>query len=600
MTIINRRTVLKSAFLAGALTSIHLGTTSPARAASDEAFEIARQQWRSYLIGANLDTTDPVMASKLDAVAATARSAMAGFVSAGPRIGLWSDLPLSARQTNADSARVSTTARRLRSIALAWAAGCLGTDADRALHIVSGGVAWLVSDVFSPSGVRFGNWFDWDVNLPQLLNDTLVLTYGALDPALVQSVVAAERHFTPSIPQTGTQAAAANRVLFCDCFSGRAILSGNVEEAVSATANLVPVLAYAQPYGGPVGLIDGDKDEAAFFSNDGFYPDGSFIQHGQFPYVGGYGASFLSSITAISARTTGTSWSPDVSIVEKWITDSFEPWLWRGLVMDTVRGRQLATVAGGQSTGVAFIGGMLNLLPSVSAGSRAYLETVIKAELGYRGAQPTEGLGLRESAAALSILRNPGTRARSAPAFTRVFGPMDRVLHRRPEWAVAFAMHSLRMADYETGSNENLRGWYTSDAATYLYTSDREQYDDGYWCTVDPYHLPGTTVDSVPLAATAVPWRAEYHNPSLFAGGLTAGTWGSAAIDLKAKAPSSMHGRFSRFLFDDFYLCLGAGISVAADRRAETTVENRRVPPPQVGLWLLTDCRGLRQVRAAP
>ncbi|WP_159700741.1 polysaccharide lyase family 8 super-sandwich domain-containing protein [Arthrobacter sp. 18067] len=591
---VNRRTVLKSTFLAGALASIHFSTLSPARAATAEAFAASRQQWVHYLVGENLDRADPVIAAKLDAMAVAARSAMAGYVTTPTRTGLWADLPLSARQTNADSARVSTTARRLRSIALAWAAGSLGPDAGAALQMVADGVAWLTRDVFSTSGVRFGNWYDWDVSLPQALNDTLVLTYPAIDPALVQTVVAAERLFTPSIPQAGTQAAAANRVLYCDSFCGRAILAGDAAELASAKDNLAPVLANAKPYGGPVGLVNGDKDEAAFFSNDGFYPDGSFIQHGQFPYVGGYGASLLSSITAIAARTTGTSWSPDISIVQGWFKGSFEPWLWRGLVMDTVRGRQLATVAGDQSTGVAFIGGMLNLLPSVSSESRRYLETVIKAELGYRGTQPTEGLGLRESAAALAIIRNAAITARPAPEFTHVFGPMDRVLHRRAEWSVAYAMHSLRMADYETGNNENLRGWYTSDAATYLYTSDREQYDDGYWCTVDPYRLPGTTVDPVPRAATPVPWRAEYHNPSLYAGGLSAGTWGSAAIDLKAKAPSSMHGRFSRFFFDDFYLCLGAGISVASGRSAETTVENRRVTATSSGPLVIDGLPGPR------
>ncbi|MBT8162419.1 MULTISPECIES: polysaccharide lyase 8 family protein [Arthrobacter] len=584
LTALSRRSILRGALLGGALAAFPFGLLPKGKAASlPDSFGVGRQQWLEHLLGKDLNTSDPSITSQLASIGSAARSAMNTYVTSASRTGLWSDLSLAARATNADSARVTTTARRLRSIALAWAAGALGPDADRGLATVADGLAWLSRDVFSTGGVRYGNWYDWDVSAPQALNDALVLTFGAIPASTRTALLDAERHFTPVIPQTGTTAAAANRVLFCDSFCGRGLLGENADELTAARDGLAPVLTYAQPYGGPVGLVDGNKDEAAFFSNDGFYPDGSFIQHGQFPYIGGYGASYLTSITAIAARTSGMSWCPDLGIVHGWIHSSFEPWLWRGLVMDTVRGRQLATVAGDQGTGLSFINGMLDLLPSASDAERSRLKSLIKAELPWRGTQPTAGLGLPETALALEILGDPTVVARSPLNGTWVFGPMDRVLHRRDDWAVAFAMNSLRMADYENGSNENLRGWYTSDAATFLYTGDLDQFDDAYWCTVNAYRIPGTTVDTVARDATATPWRAEYHNPSLMAGGLSAQTWGVATIDLTAKAPSTLHGRFSRFFFDDCYVCAGAGISVSSGRSAETIVENRRVTATSSG-----------------
>lgn len=583
--LLSRRHVLQGALIAGAFAVLPFGAPTTAFAVDADPFAVARQRWVESLIGSStLDRTNSAVASRLAAIATTARGLLTTYVTTVGRTGLWANQPLQPRVTNADSQRLTNTVRNLRSIALARTAGVLtAAESDRALQILTDGLTWLNSDVYATTVDRYGNWYDWDIATPQALNDTLVLVYADLPAALRDSLLAASRAISPTIPTTGTQAAAANLVLICDAFNGRGILSADSATLIASRDALASTLKYAEPFGGPVGLVDGNADEAAFFSNDGFYPDGSFIQHGQFPYVGGYGASFLSSITAIGARTGGTDWCPDLGIVVDWMRQAFEPWLWRGLVMDTVRGRGLDQVAGDQGTGTGFISGMIALIAGTSGAARDHLRATVKEELGWRGADPTAGLGLPQTGAAVDILNDASLAPRGPLQGTWVFGPMDRVLHRRTDWAVAVAMNSLRMADYETGGNQNLRGWYQSDAATYLYTADQDQYDDAFWCTVDSARLPGTTVDTVTRQAEAVAWRAEYHNPSYWAGGVTAGTWGAATIDLTAKAPSTLHARQSRFFFDDCYVAIGSAISVAVGRTAETIIENRRVTATSSG-----------------
>lgn len=576
---LTRRQLLQGALVAGAFAALPFGAPSTAFAADADPFEVARKRWMEVLIGSStLDRTNPAVANRLTGIASSARTLMSSYVTTAERTGLWANQLLQPRVTNADSQRLTNTVRNLRSIALAKAAGVLTpTEAERAVWILTDGLTWLRQDIYSTTVNRYGNWYDWDVATPQALNDTLVLAYGDLAPGLRESLLAASRAISPAIPTTGTQAAAANLVLICDAFNGRGILGNDVNEVIAARDALASTLKYAEPFGGPVGLVDGNANEAAFFSNDGFYRDGSFIQHGQFPYVGGYGTSFLASIMAIGARAGGTDWCPDLGIVVDWMQQAFEPWLWRGLVMDTVRGRSLDAVAGDQGSGTGFISGMIALIAATSGPARDRLRSTVKEELSWRGADPTAGLGLPQTGVAVDILKDSSIARRGPLTGTWVFGPMDRVLHRRADWAVAFAMHSLRMADYETGGNQNLKGWYQADAATYLYTADREQYAGAYWCTVDSYRLPGTTVDTVPHEAKAVAWRAEYHNPSFWAGGVSAGSWGAATIDLTAKAPSTLRARQSRFFFDDCYVAVGSGISVDAGRVAETIVENRRV-----------------------
>ncbi|WP_162515467.1 polysaccharide lyase family 8 super-sandwich domain-containing protein [Aeromonas sobria] len=43
-------------------------------------------------------------------------------------------------------------------------------------------------------------------------------------------------------------------------------------------------------------------------------------------------------------------------------------------------------------------------------------------------------------------------------------------------------------------NDENRKGWFTGDGATYIYNTDLSQYTD-YWPLINPYHIAGTTVD---------------------------------------------------------------------------------------------------------
>ncbi|PZF86247.1 polysaccharide lyase family 8 super-sandwich domain-containing protein [Jiangella anatolica] len=550
---------------------------APAITADPAAFAAARERWRRFYIPADLDVDDPLVAAPAQQLATTARTHLAGIDRAEPRLGVFTDAPFTSRATYQDSQRVSYSTRRLREMALAWAAGVLGADADAVLAAIQEALDFLTSDVWSTSGVRFGDWYDWDIAIPRTIHDTVVLTYDALTPGTAAAVVAGSKHFTPAIPTSGTFAAAGNRVWFCDCFVGRGLLGEDEDDVVAGRDGLLPVLAWADPDPRPPGLIDPQTENAAFFSHDGFYPDGSFVQHGQFPYIGLYGTSYLGSIPAITARTAGTEWQPDTGILWEWVWSAYEPWLFRSRVPDTVRGRQVDRPLGGRETGTSFLAGFIDLLASADATNRARLASLIKAELPYRGQPATAGLTLAQASIASAILADPGIAPRPPLTGTWVYGVMDRVLHRRADWIAVLAMHSWRMANAEKGLVENKRGWYQSDAAVMLYTSDIVQYDDAYWATIDSYRIPGVTIDTVARDPYPGGWANEYHNPSYWAGGVTAGDWGAAAIDLAGEPPSTMHGRFSRFFFEHGYVLLGAGITVGAGRTAETTVENRRV-----------------------
>jgi hyaluronate lyase len=84
------------------------------------------------------------------------------------------------------------------------------------------------------------------------------------------------------------------------------------------------------------------------------------------------------------------------------------------------------------------------------------------------------------------------------------FPAMDRVVAIRSNFTFAISMSSSRIANYESINNGNLHGWFTGDGMTYLYLGNLEtQFSGDFWPTVDPYHLPGTTVETTSRANAA-------------------------------------------------------------------------------------------------
>ena len=90
-------------------------------------------------------------------------------------------------------------------------------------------------------------------------------------------------------------------------------------------------------------------------------------------------------------------------------------------------------------------------------------------------------------------------------------------------------MYSNRIANFEYGNTENSHAWHTADGMVYLYNNDLNQFGEGYWTTVDPYRLPGTTVDTVSLPDGA---KSSSKSPQAWVGGATDGITASVGMAL--------------------------------------------------------------------
>ncbi len=156
---------------------------------------------------------------------------------------------------------------------------------------------------------------------------------------------------------------------------------------------------------------------------------------------------------------------------------------------------------------------------------------------------------------------------------------MDRVVALRNGFAFGISMSSSRIANYESINGGNLHGWFTGDGMTYLYMSNNveTQFSGDFWPTVDPYHLPGTTVETNSHANSA--GEASTTGQNWVGGAQVKNTYGVAGMQLHGWN-TTLYAKKSWFMLDDEIVCLGAGITCGGPSEVDTTAEDRRLGNP--------------------
>src|SRR6185369_1125913 len=136
----------------------------------------------------------------------------------------------------------------------------------------------------------------------------------------------------------------------------------------------------------------------------------------------------------------------------------------------------------------------------------------------------TRGIALRDDASITPV---------NEPVLNQPFPEMDRVAHLRPGFGFGLSLHSSRIYNYESINSENLHAWHTGSGMTYLYNADLGHYDQDYWPTVNPYRLPGTTVDTQTLANSAN--QSKKSTQSWVGGAEISGLYGVAGMSLASQ-----------------------------------------------------------------
>src|SRR5579883_1817906 len=223
---------------------------------TNDNFARVRARWRSLLtLGPSPRPSDPDVIAGLERQAATARRFWSSLQTSADRAFLWPDLA-----NPSEPGQVAESYNRLRVLALAYATpGSSLQNAPKLKADLLGALDWLSANGYNEQKTKVGNWWYWEIGIPLALNDIVILLNEALSADQISQFMGAIDHFTPVVKYTG-----ANLVWLATIIAIRAAIVESDQKLVAARDGLSPVFRYVT-------------------SGDGFYADGSFIQHEAHP-----------------------------------------------------------------------------------------------------------------------------------------------------------------------------------------------------------------------------------------------------------------------------------------------------------------------------
>lgn len=527
--------------------------------AADE-FDALRLRWRDSLTqGTNASLGNPLYLNWINSVGSSAQSHWNSLNTDPGRTYLWS----AYAEPGTDSSDITGSYQRLRTMALGYAVNGSALQNNAALRsAIISALDWLNTHHYNETNVVYDNWFDFEIASPQALIDTTVLLHDDLSAGQLSNYMNAVGHFSPSpyYSAVSTNETSANKVWKSQVTALRGILIKDAATVGLGRDALSDVFPYVT-------------------RGDGFYSDGSYIFHDFFPYAGGYGIQMLDALGAMMQLLGGSTWQitdPAQTNVFRWVGDAYQPFLRRGAMMQMVDGRYHTRTGDDHAEGHEALGAILRLAQIASPADAAAFKSLAKGQIQadtYRNyvASQIPPYNVWANAA----LSDTNVIALVEVPEHRQFPNIDRVVHHRPNWSLGLAMSSWRVANYESTRGENLRGWFTADGMTYLYNDELGYYSDNFWSTVDPYRMPGTTVEAyVRTNGSGDAYRSPTNNQ---VGGATIlNAYGVAAMHLNAWG-STLSARKSWFMFDNEIVCLGNSVSGGTNGAAETIIENRKL-----------------------
>ncbi|WP_084773040.1 polysaccharide lyase family 8 super-sandwich domain-containing protein [Nonomuraea candida] len=585
----------------------------------------------------------PEVAGKLAAIAGTAAQRLTAMDGAGDGE-LFAGLKLGT-----DDANLRLAYQYLYEIALATRTpgGRMENDL-AARRRVADGLRWLHERHFGDQAAGYyGNWHNWEIGIPTHVSRTLALLADQAPADLTRTYIASMDAYLrngkdgdvdlDSRFHTGANLAdiTANRIL-------QGALTGDDARVAKAIADQATVFATIDPYDLRHGVTDG------------YYRDGSFIQHHSVAYTGSYGRILLTRVVQTLKTlegATGAAAGELPGTVYRWLTDGFAPLIFEGWMMEIVKGRAVARTATGYTDVGVIVEAIADLADHVDDAAALALRKYLRFLPAADPAAFVSPVSIARYAAIRADASVPAADL-NPPARTVAYNAMDRNVHRRPGYAFALARSSERISKYEYMNGENLMPWFQGDGAYYLYLTgedQREVFGVDYYTAVSPYRLAGVTAPVEERRTVPDLYgRFWYENPghplgftsssqsqntyvyfpragNAFSGGATLGAYGVAGmvqsddVAYTAKQQGVLPDDFvayrnaratkSWFMLDDEIVVLAAGVSGAGGRAAVTTVDSRIAAPGdavtltgerwQGGAWRAGDTTPPRWLRYA-
>lgn len=559
-------------------------------------YEKLKNTWLDVNYGYDkYDESNPDMKKKFEATENEAKKLLSEMKTESGRTYLWE----SSKDIDTKSADMTRTYRNIEKIAEAMNHPKTTLKNDENKKKLKDALEWLhknaygkdpdkkVADLktnFSKSAPQKNtnlNWWDYEIGTPKSLTNTLILLNGDISSDEKKKYTAPIKTFAPKsdeILSSVGKAEPAKGGNLVDIAKVK-LLESIIEEDKDMTKNSIDsfnkVFTYVQ-------------SNSTGKERNGFYKDGSYIDHQDVPYTGAYGVVLLEGISQMMPMIKETPFketSQNDTILKSWIDDGFMPLIYKGEMMDLSRGRAISREnETSHSASVTVMKSLLRLSDAMDESTKAkykkIVKTSVKSDSSYK---QNDYLSSYSDISKMKALMEDSTLSTNdLTQQLKIYNDMDRVTYHNKDLDFAFglSMTSKNVARYESINNENLKGWHTGAGMSYLYNSDVKHYRDNFWATADMKRLAGiTTLDNEEP-------KENKNSDKTFVGG-TKFDDQHASIGMEFEnQDKTLTAKKSYFILNDKIVFLGTGIkNTDSSMNPVTTIENRKAN----GYTLYTD-----------
>lgn len=553
---------------------------TPSAYAIDEAkddFEIIIERRRNALVGGDYDENDESVQAIIKSRDNQGTNAWKTMIKKPDRTLLWEGQLLDKYTTGAG---INQSFVNLRAMAVAY--GMKGTSVyhnEELKKDIIDGLDFLNRKIYYKGDryTRTGqlNWFFWEISIQQHITNTLCIMYDEVDEDLRMRLVEACLNYLPDPARGGLDPTSSpegsNRIWICCNHILLGALSKNVKLIDRAKETMEVSFAYA------------DEIEIV----EGFKTDGSCAMHPTLPYTGGYGKDGFSEVVDVFSIIDGTEFAYDEEkrqVVYDIAFNTFVPVIYKCLIFDSTRGRYTCRESTTAYTGgLDVLKALFKLSVNAPSDIKMRLQRIVKQHLLTSEECMNsffKSLSIELSKDAWDMLHDDTIPPMPYENEGKFFAGMEMGYYKNEDFAFVVNLFSKRYMTYESINDEDLKGWYKSHGATYIYNDDLKHYTDNYWSTVDYYKLAGTTVTDAPRSNG---YMQAYVNTKEWVGGATLDkefvAIGMDFEDYRTPIDTEyLTAKKSWFMIDGQVIALGSGIkNPQKEVDNNTFVENRVV-----------------------
>lgn len=550
-------------------------------------YEKLRNTWLDVNYGYDkYDEKNDAMKKKFEATENEAEKLLKEMKTESGRTYLWD----SAKDLDNKSADMTRTYRNIEKIAEAMKHKDTKLNTPDNKNKVKDALEWLHKNAYGKEPVKkleelktnFSksapqkntnlNWWDYEIGTPRALTNTLILLNDQFSNEEKKKYTAPIKTFAPDsdkiLSSVGQpeQAKGGNLVDIAKV----KLLESIIEEDKDMTKNSIDsfnkVFTYVQ-------------SNATGKERNGFYKDGSYIDHQDVPYTGAYGVVLLEGISQIMPMIKETPFNDsnqNDTTLKSWIDDGFMPLIYKSEMMDLSRGRAISREnETSHSASATVMKSLLRLSDAMDDSTKAkykkIVKTSVKSDSTYK--QNDYLSSYSDISKMKSLMEDSTISTNGLTQQLKIYNDMDRVTYHNKDLDFAFglSMTSKNVARYESINNENLKGWHTGAGMSYLYNSDVKHYRDNFWATADMKRLAGTTT-----LDNEEPKENKKSDKTFVGGTKFDDQHASIGMDFENQ-DKTLTAKKSYFILNDKIVFLGTGIkSTDSSKNPVTTIENRK------------------------